>query len=113
MIDSAQDVTEVAPAFSRRIEIRLAEPQPRIRYETNKPVREPVPDMHKVIEALRDEVTQNLQLAYGPETEVVITTARAQDVCLTGAFQQKVNDVKMMVGEVLADAFENLEVPEE
>lgn len=107
MTDSVQDVTP----YTRRIEIRLAEPQPRVRYEKNKPVREPVPDMQKVIEALRDEVTQNLQLAYGLETEIVFTTARAQDVRLTGAFEQKATDVKIMVGEVLADAMENLEVP--
>ena len=113
MIDSAQDVTVEVSTFTRRIEIRLAEPQPRIRYEKGKPVKEPVPDMQRVIAALEDEVTQNLQLVYGPETEIVIITARAQDVRLTGSFQQKANDIKAKVGEILANAFENLEVPGE
>lgn len=109
MTDSAVDVT----AFTRQIEIRLAEPQPRIRYEKGKPVREPVPDMQRVIAALEEEVTHHLQIAYGSETEVVITTAKAQDIRLTGAFQQKANNIKKLVGEVLADAFENMEVPSE
>lgn len=113
MMDSAQDVTTEASPFTRRIEIRLAERQPRVRYEKGKPVKEPVADMQKVIAALKGEVTHNLQLAYGPETEIMITTAKAQDVRLTGAFQQKVHEVKILVGEVLADAFENLEMPED
>lgn len=113
MMDFAQDRTTGDTPFTRRIEIRLAEPQPRVRYEKGKAVKEPVPDMQKVITALEEEVTHNLQLAFGSDTEIVITTARAQDVRLTGTFQQKATEIKILVGEVLADAFENLEVPGE
>lgn len=109
MTDSADNVI----TYTRRIEIRLAEPQPRVRFEKNKPVRDPVPDMQKVIAALEEEVTHHLQIAYGSETEVVITTAKAQDIRLTGTFQEKVTEIKKLVGEVLGDAFENLEVPGE
>lgn len=114
MTDSVQDreSTEDSP-FSRQIEIRLAEPAPRYRYEKGKPVKEPTPDMNRVIRAIEDEVTEKVQAVYGEETGVLITVGKAADIRLTGTFQEKATETRKAVGEILAGVFENLELSED
>ncbi|MVN89165.1 hypothetical protein GO986_20730 [Deinococcus sp. HMF7620] len=110
MTQSAQDVTPDAPAFVRQIEIRLAQPAPRVRYEKGKPVKEPTPDMTRVIRALEDEVTAALQGLYGLDTKVIFTVAKAGDIRLAGPFSDKAPAIRAQVGEVLAQAFDNLDL---
>ncbi|WP_221091177.1 hypothetical protein [Deinococcus aquaedulcis] len=94
----------------RAIEIRLAQPAPRVRYEKGKPVKEPAPDMTRVVRALEGEVTAALQDLYGTQTGVVLTVAKANDIRLSGTFAEKAGVVRERVGEVLSLAFEGLEL---
>lgn len=111
MIDSAQDVNGAPkPTFTRQIEIRLAQPAPRVRYEKGKAVKEPTPDMDRVIRAIEDDVTAAVQAVYGTQTEVTLTAARAADIRLTGTFQEKAGVIRERVGEILASTFDNLDL---
>ena len=111
MFESAQDVNGAAsPAFTRQIEIRLAQPAPRVRYEKGKPVKEPTPDMDRIIRAIEDDITAAVQAVYGAETEVMLTAAKAADIRLTGTFQEKPGVIRERVGEILAGAFDNLDL---
>ncbi|WP_022803142.1 hypothetical protein [Deinococcus ficus] len=111
MDQSAQDVNDTSiPAFTRQIEIRLAQPAPRVRYEKGKAIKEPVPDMDRVIRAIEDDITAAVQAVYGPQTEVTLTAAKAADIRLTGTFQEKAGVIRERVGEILASAFDNLDL---
>ena len=112
MTDSVSGVEEQS-SFTRLIEIRLAEPAPRVRYEKGKVSKEPSMDMTRVIQAIEDQVTETLQAKYGAKTEVRLTVAQPGDVRLTGNFAENPADTKKAVGEVLAEVFDTLELPEE
>lgn len=106
MTDSAVDVT----TFTRQIEIRLRQPVPNVKYVKGKPVKEAVPDMEKLADAIREEVTHNLQTAFGPQTEVRISVGKVNDIRLNGTFEGKVEELKTLIGEVVADAFDNVDL---
>ncbi|MBZ9752170.1 hypothetical protein GO986_11935 [Deinococcus sp. HMF7620] len=111
MMESAQDVTEAPSSpFVRQIEIRLAQPTPRVRYEKGKPIKEPAPDMNRVIRALEDEVTAAVQQLYGPQTEVTFAAAKAGDIRFAGAFTEKPGVMRERVSEILGIAFDNLDL---
>lgn len=114
MTNSAENREESEnTAFTRQIEVRLAEPSPRVRYENGQAIKEPTPDMGRVIRAIEEEITELVQAKYGGETEVLLSVGKAADVRLTGAFQEKATVTRKVVGEILAGVFENLEIPEE
>ncbi|GAA5533974.1 hypothetical protein [Deinococcus aluminii] len=115
MTESAENVMDQPEAqnHDRQIEIRLALPAPRVRYEKGKAVKEAGPDMTRVIALIRPQVEGALQRVYGAQTEVRFTVGRASDVRLSGTFPVKVSEVRLRVAEVLEDAFENLEDPGE
>lgn len=114
MTDSVKDVeSPETPAFTRIIEIRIAEPAPRYRYEKGKPVKEPMPDMNRVIRAIEDDITEQVQAVYGEETEVRITVAKVADIRLTGTFPEKATETRKVVGEILGNVMENLELDDD
>jgi hypothetical protein len=111
MTQSAEDVTEeLTPAFDRCIEVRVVAPQARVRYEKGQPVREAGPDFGRVIAAIFPVVEQGLQAVYGAGTEIRVVEGKAADVRLTGTFPVKAGEVRQRVSEVLADAFDGLEL---
>lgn len=115
MDESAVDVkrSEETPGYERQIEIRLALPAGRVRYEGGKPVLEAGPDPERVISFIQPGVERALQRVYGAQTEVRLTVGRTLDVRLHGTFQEKAGEVRGRVAGVLEDAFENLEDPGE
>ena len=93
--------------------MRLAEPAPRVRYEKGKAIKEPTPDMNRVIAAIEDEVTEKIQAVYGEETEVRLSVAKAADIRLNGTFGEKAPETRKVVGEILANIMEHLELGED
>ena len=81
-----------------------------MRYEKGKAVKEPAPDMDCVIRAILDAVTGAVQDAYGVQTGVTITAARAADIRLSGTFTEKPGVIRERVGGVLAEAFDGLDL---
>ncbi len=92
---------EESSGYTRSIEVRLARPQPRIRYEKGEPVREPMPDQERIIGAIAGDLTRALQTKYGTETEIFITSAHSPSVRLLGQFADKTSVVGAYVQEVL------------
>lgn len=114
MNESVQSVQESEESpFTRRIEVRLVEPQARLRYEKGKPVKEPMPDFDRVIADIHPQIEEGLQAKYGLQTEVIITTGKAQDVRLTGIFAEKAGVIRDVVRDLLSTAFETLELGDE
>ena len=113
MMESAMDVTgNEVTVYQRQIEVRLARPAPRVRYEKGKAIKEPTPDMSRVIAAVEDDLTAAIQGVYGEQTEVRLTLAQAPDIRLTGSFQEKPAAIREVVGEMLASALEGLDLSE-
>lgn len=100
------------PTFTRRIEVRLALPQPQVRYEGGKPVRDPAPDPDRIIAAIQPDLQRSVQAHYGPETEVVIVPTSAAGIRTTGFFGEKAKETQARVKGRLDLAFENLDLSE-
>ena len=113
MMESAVDITgDEVTVYQRQIEVRLARPAPRVRYEKGKAVKEPTPDMSRVIAAVEDDLTAAIQGVYGEQTEVRLKLAQAPDIRLTGTFQEKPAAIREVVGEMLANTLEGLDLSE-
>lgn len=108
---SANDVTEPKNArYTRRIELRLSRPTPHARYEKGKLVKEPVPDMERVIAKIQPELTVALQSLYGTQTEVLITLGQAADIRFQGQFKDKASVMRDVIKDLLSNVFEHLEL---
>lgn len=103
---------EDMPQYERQIEIRLALPTGRVRYEKGQAVREAGPDPEWVISFIQPGVERALQRVYGPETEIRFSVGKTMDVRLSGVFPVKAGEIKERVAGVLEEAFENMENPE-
>ena len=113
MMESAVDITgDEVTVYQRQIEVRLARPAPRVRYEKGKAIKEPTPDMNRVIAAIEDDLTAAIQGVYGEQTEVRLKLAQAPDIRLTGTFQEKPAIIREVVGEMLANTLEGLDLSE-
>lgn len=111
---SAVDVIPAeATAYTRRIEIRLARPAPQVRYEKGKMVKEPVPDMERVMAKIQPELTVALQSLYGEQTEVLLTLAQAADIRVQGQFKDKAGVIRAVVEDLLSNVFDHLELGED
>lgn len=114
MNSSAVDVTtSESPAYTRRIEIRLTRPAPRVRYEKGKMTKEEGSDMERVIAKIQPELEVALQSLYGSQTEVLITLGQAADIRFQGQFKEKASVMRDVIEDLLSNVFEHLELEEE
>lgn len=110
MTSSAADVIESeSTAYIRQIELRLSRPTPHARYEKGKLVKEPVPDMERVIAKIQPELTVALQSLYGTQTEVLITLGQAAGIRFQGQFKDKASVMRDVIEDLLSNVFEHLE----
>lgn len=113
MDSSADDIIETDTTLClRRIEIRLSRPVPRICYQGGKLLKEPTPDMKRVIAKVQPELIVALQSLYGPETSVVVKLVSAADIRFQGSFEEKAATIKAVVEDLLSNAFDHLELGE-
>src|SRR5690349_3632536 len=108
--DRTEDTTETEdtpePTFTRRIEVRLALPAPQVHYEKGKAVRDPAPDMERIITAIRPFLERQNVAHHGAETELRITASRAPGIRVDGNFGEKASAVQVRVQGWVDLAFE-------
>ncbi|GHF54307.1 hypothetical protein HNQ07_003586 [Deinococcus metalli] len=96
------------PTYTRRIEVRLAMPAPQVRYEKGKPVRDPAPDMDRIIAAIRPVLERQIVDHHGSHTELLITASRVPGIRVNGNFGEKASAVQSRVQGWVDQAFEGL-----
>lgn len=115
MIDSAKGVESGdAPLFERQVEFRFSRPVARWHDERGGKVSSiAAPDPERLLRAAQSPLTRAVQVAYGPQTAVLLTLAASGDIRLSGNFGEKTGDTKARLSDLLTQTFEQLEFSED